>query len=57
MHAKASGIHEKDDDGIPVSVWDVSPGYWTLTGVSGDSRVVGCAPVLGNDVPYLWLTI
>lgn len=57
MHAKASGIHEKDDDGIPVSVWDVSPGYWTLTGVSGDSRVVGCAPVLGNDVPYLWLTM
>jgi hypothetical protein len=52
LYVKASGILE--------SVGGVSPGYWTLTGISGDStlvRVVGCAPVLGNDVPYLWLTM
>ena len=47
LYAKASGILE--------SVCDASPGYWTLTGVSGGSalvRVVGCAPV-----PYLRLTM
>lgn len=60
LYAKASGILEKDDDGILVSVCDVSPGYWTVTGVSGDStpvRAGGCAPLFGNDVPYLWLTM
>lgn len=56
LHAKAIGILEKDGGGILESVCDGSPGYWTLTGVSGDSTLArdgDCVPLVGNDVPSL----
>lgn len=59
-YVMVSGTLEKGDDAHHVSVCDLSPACWTLTGltrISGDSslvRVCGCAaPHVGNDDPYL----
>lgn len=60
LYAKASATLEKVDDEILASACDASPECWTLREVLGDStlvRVAGCAPLLGDNVSCLWLTM